>query len=135
MLTKKSQMLASLAISNEQEVLWLMQWNKSNVFREAKKFPKQGFSNFMFDKWLHKATFCLKYLFLQILHFFNCKFLAKFEGFTIEVYSYVTWSWSSKVVCIDNHGSCLVCWRYKQLIFLVGLHKGMEAYNMGDYIL
>jgi hypothetical protein len=57
MLTNKLQMLASLTISNEQKVLWLMEWNKSSVLKETKKFSKQRFYNFMFDKWLHKATF------------------------------------------------------------------------------
>ncbi len=27
------------------------------MLKEATKFPKQGFSNGTFDKWLHKATF------------------------------------------------------------------------------
>ncbi len=56
-LTNKLQMLASLTFFNEQKVLWVMEWNESSVLRETIKFPKQGFSNFMFDKWLHMATF------------------------------------------------------------------------------
>ncbi len=34
-----------------------MQWNEYKVLKKAKKFPKQGFYDSMFDKWLHKATF------------------------------------------------------------------------------
>lgn len=33
------------------------EWNKSSVLKEVKKFPKQGFFDFTFDMWLHKATF------------------------------------------------------------------------------
>jgi hypothetical protein len=50
-------MLASSIVSNEQKVSWLMNWNEFSVLKEAKKFPKQGFSNSTFDGWLHKATF------------------------------------------------------------------------------
>lgn len=32
---------------------WAKQWNKLGVFKEAKKFPKYGFLNSQFDKWLH----------------------------------------------------------------------------------
>jgi hypothetical protein len=44
-------------MSKEQKVVWLRQWNEFRVLKGAKKFPKQGFSNIQFDKWLHKATF------------------------------------------------------------------------------
>jgi hypothetical protein len=57
MLTKKLEMLAFALVTNEQKVSWLKLWNQSNVLREATKFPKHGFSDGTFDKWLHKATF------------------------------------------------------------------------------
>jgi hypothetical protein len=57
MLIEKLQMLALAMVSNEDKVSWLIQWNESSVLNEAINFPKQGFSNFMFDRWLHKATF------------------------------------------------------------------------------
>jgi hypothetical protein len=57
MLTKKLEMLAFALVTNEQKVFWLKLWNQSNVLRETTKFPKHGFSDGTFDKWLHKATF------------------------------------------------------------------------------
>ncbi len=56
-LTKKLHMLASTQIINEQKVSWLKFWNQSSVLKEATKFPKHGFSNGTFDKWLHMVTF------------------------------------------------------------------------------
>jgi hypothetical protein len=50
-------MLTIATISNMKKVSWLIYKNESNVLREVKKIPKQGFSDSMFDKWLHKATF------------------------------------------------------------------------------
>jgi len=50
-------MLACTHVTNEQKVSLLKIWNQSNVLKEAKKFPKQGFLNGAFDKWLHKTTF------------------------------------------------------------------------------
>jgi hypothetical protein len=82
-----------------------------------------------------RPPFGLRYLVLQILHSINYKFLANFKRLKIEVYSYATWCWTSKAICIDSHESCLVCQRYKWLIFLVILHQGMETYSLGDYIL
>jgi hypothetical protein len=57
MFIEKLQMLASTQVSNEQKVSWLKLWNQFGVLKEAMKFPKQGFSDGTFDKWLHKATF------------------------------------------------------------------------------
>ncbi len=56
MLTKKLQMLAFAYVTNE-HVYWLKLWNQSGVLKEATKFPKQGFLDGTFDKWLHKTTF------------------------------------------------------------------------------
>ncbi len=39
------------------ELSLLKQWNESNVLKKANIFPKQGFLDIQFDKWLHKATF------------------------------------------------------------------------------
>jgi len=44
-------------VIKEHKVAWLKQWNEFGVMREAKKFPKQGFSDVQFDKQLHKAPF------------------------------------------------------------------------------
>jgi hypothetical protein len=57
MFTKKLQMLAFSCVTPRQKLSWFKKWNELNVLREAKKFPKQGFSDEQFDKWLHKATF------------------------------------------------------------------------------
>jgi hypothetical protein len=50
-------MLMYFSMSEEKKVSWLRQWNEFGILREAKNFPKLGFSNVQFDKWLHKATF------------------------------------------------------------------------------
>jgi hypothetical protein len=57
MLTKKLQMLAYSCVTLEHKLPWFKKWNELSVLREAKKFPKQGFPNEQFDKWLHKVTF------------------------------------------------------------------------------
>jgi hypothetical protein len=41
----------------EQKVSRLKLWNQFGVLREVAKFPKHGFLDGTFDKWLHKATF------------------------------------------------------------------------------
>jgi len=56
MLTKKLQMLAFAYVTNE-HVYWLKLWNQYGVLKGATKFPKQGFLDGTFDKWLHKTTF------------------------------------------------------------------------------
>jgi hypothetical protein len=43
-----------------------MEW--IGVLKEAKKFPKWGFSNSQFDNWLHKATFWHQ---ISMLHFWK----------------------------------------------------------------
>jgi hypothetical protein len=48
------------------------------VWREATKFPKQGFSNGTFDKWFHKATLCIVVTY---------KIRVFFEGAEKEVFS------------------------------------------------
>lgn len=55
MLTYKLQTLASSAIPNKQKVLWLMQWSKSNVLKQAKKFPIEGFFDSTFDRWVSQC--------------------------------------------------------------------------------
>jgi hypothetical protein len=50
-------MLTFAHVTNEQKVSWLKLLNQSGVLKEAMKFPKQGFSDGTFGKWLHKATF------------------------------------------------------------------------------
>jgi hypothetical protein len=57
LLTKKLHMLIFAHVTNEYKVLWLKLWNQSIVLKEARKFPKHGFSNETFDKWFYKATF------------------------------------------------------------------------------
>jgi len=57
MFINKLQMLASTAVSNKHKFSWFIQWNESNVLKEANKIPKQGFSNTTVDQLLHKATF------------------------------------------------------------------------------
>jgi len=57
MFMEKLQMLIYHFINGEQKLAWLKQWNEFGVSKEAKKFPKQGFLESQFDKWLHKATF------------------------------------------------------------------------------
>jgi hypothetical protein len=32
------------------------QWNKFEVLKEAKKFPKKGFSNVQFDEWVAQGN-------------------------------------------------------------------------------
>ncbi len=50
-------MLAYSCVIPQHKLSWLKTWNEFNVFKETKKFPKQGFLDKQFDKWLHKATF------------------------------------------------------------------------------
>jgi hypothetical protein len=50
-------MLASAMVMNEQKISWLKLWNQFDVLKEATKFPKHGFLDGTFDKWLHKANF------------------------------------------------------------------------------
>jgi ribose 5-phosphate isomerase RpiB len=57
MFINKLQMLASTTVSNKHKFVLFIQWNESNVLKEAKKILKQGFSNTIVDQWLHKATF------------------------------------------------------------------------------
>jgi hypothetical protein len=57
MLTEKLRMLTFTHVTNEQKVLWLKLSNHSSVLKEARKFPKHGFLNGTFDKWLYKMTF------------------------------------------------------------------------------
>jgi hypothetical protein len=40
MFMKKLQMLAYSYVFLDQKLAWLKQWNKSNVLKEVKKFPK-----------------------------------------------------------------------------------------------
>jgi hypothetical protein len=49
-------MLVSAQVSNEQKLSWLKLWNQSEMLKEEENFPKQGFLDRIFDKWLHKAT-------------------------------------------------------------------------------
>jgi hypothetical protein len=56
MLIEKLHMLVYYSVSKEHKVSWLKQWNEFRVMKEAKKFPKHGFSNIQFDKWLHKGN-------------------------------------------------------------------------------
>jgi hypothetical protein len=57
MLTEKLQMLVLACVSTDYKCFWLKQWNQFGITREAQKFPKQGFPNATFDKWLHITTF------------------------------------------------------------------------------
>jgi hypothetical protein len=50
-------MLTSTMVMNEQKISWLKLWNQFDVLKEATKFPKHGFLDGTFDKWLHKANF------------------------------------------------------------------------------
>jgi hypothetical protein len=69
MFIKKLQMLAYSCVIPQQQLSWLKTWNELNVLREAKKFPKQGFSVQQFDKWLHKAIFLALGMISSSLHF------------------------------------------------------------------
>jgi hypothetical protein len=53
---EKLWMLVTSAMSPTMKVKWLQRWNQSATLREALKFPKPGFNDSMFPKWLHKAT-------------------------------------------------------------------------------
>jgi hypothetical protein len=50
-------MLVYMCVSPEEKIVWLKQWNESNVLQEAKKFLMFDFFDDQFDKWFHKATF------------------------------------------------------------------------------
>ena len=65
--------LAVSAMQPSQKVKWLERWNKSASFRETQKFPKPGFNDADFVRWLHKATWWSQVLFLHPL--VNCDLL------------------------------------------------------------
>jgi hypothetical protein len=65
-------MLVFACVSNEQELQCLKTWNQSGVLCETQKFPKQGFCDSIFDKWLPKATFWQQVFYLFLTLFFVC---------------------------------------------------------------
>jgi hypothetical protein len=71
-------MLASSTISNEQKVLWLMQWNESNVLREA-KFQNKVFLTLRLIGGLTRPPFGLKYPFYRSCILLITKFLPNFK--------------------------------------------------------
>ncbi len=50
-------MLVSTFVNTKQNFFWLRQWNQFGVIKEAQKFPKHGFLDANFDKWLQRAIF------------------------------------------------------------------------------
>jgi hypothetical protein len=44
MFTEKLQLLVYSFVNKEKNGYWLRQWNEYGVLKEAKKFPKHGFS-------------------------------------------------------------------------------------------
>jgi hypothetical protein len=70
MLTEKLQMLMYSCVSIEYKLSWLKMWNKSIVFKEAKKIPQVWVFLLQFDKWLHKITFWHQVLYLWMKLFF-----------------------------------------------------------------
>ncbi len=88
MFIEKLQMLASAQVTNEQKV----SRNQSNVLKEAKKFPKQGFLDGTFDKWLHKTTFWFQ---VNPLLISTSKFLFKLKEFLNNIPFFI-WRWRHK---------------------------------------
>jgi hypothetical protein len=57
------------AMSPTMKVKWLQRWNQSATLRETLKFPKPGFNDSMFPKWLYKGTWWAQVCFQSECYF------------------------------------------------------------------
>ncbi len=122
-------MLTYSYILAKQKLSWLEMWNEFIVLWKAKIFPKHGFFDSQFDKWLHKETFWHHVFYFWMTIFFS--FFLKDAPFYFALVL-AAWNWGNQVLWCNNIWIFLGCERGFGYDLIFFIYIVVETSNMGN---